>query len=222
MTSSVRRTTGHPMPGGGQSSWPRADPHFYSGRSCGKKATPVRCHLPFILFALLLASTVSAAEPKIAELNASAAHGLVTVRFALHDAFDDPQLIKGLQSGIPTSFTYIVEIFRDRPNWFDEGLGRSRIEVIATFNSRTQEYLLNYRRDRRLVRSETFSELAALERRMTTVEEADLFDIGSRRPYKVKVRVKADVMRGWLMYVVPWEVSTRWREARVTGEAASP
>ena len=94
--------------------------------------------------------------------------------------------------------------------------------MIATFNSRTQEYLLNYRRDRRLVRSETFSELAALERRMTTVEEADLFDIGSRRPYKVKVRVKADVMRGWLMYVVPWEVSTRWREARVTGEAASP
>jgi hypothetical protein len=22
-------------------------------------------------------------------------------------------------------------------------------------------------------------------------------------------------MRGWLMYVIPWEVSTRWRETRV-------
>ena len=22
-------------------------------------------------------------------------------------------------------------------------------------------------------------------------------------------------MRGWLLYVIPWEVSTRWREARV-------
>jgi hypothetical protein len=182
----------------------------------------VRRLFPFVLAALLLATTASAAEPKIVDLAANAAHGLVTVRFALHDAFDDPQLIKGLQSGIPTSFTYIIEIFRDRPNWFDEGLGRSRIEVIATFNSRTQEYLLNYRRDRRLVRSETFNDLGTLERRMTTIEEADLFDIGNRRPYKVKVRVKADVMRGWLMYVVPWEVATHWREARVSGEAPGP
>jgi hypothetical protein len=29
------------------------------------------------------------------------------------------------------------------------------------------------------------------------------------------VQVKADLMRGWLMYVIPWEVSTRWREVRV-------
>ena len=50
---------------------------------------------------------------------------------------------------------------------------------------------------------------------MTTVEEPDLFDIGRRKPYKLKVRAKADLMRGWLMYVIPWEVSTRWRETRV-------
>jgi hypothetical protein len=50
---------------------------------------------------------------------------------------------------------------------------------------------------------------------MTTIEEKDLFDIGTRKPYKLKVRVKADLMRGWLMYVIPWEVSTPWREVRV-------
>jgi hypothetical protein len=182
----------------------------------------VRRLLSIVILQALLVATTAVAEPKIGDLSASAARGLVTVHFSLHDAFDDSQLIKGLQSGVPTNFTYIVEIFRDRPNWFDEGLGRSRIEVIATFNSRTQEYLLNYRRDRRLVRSETFGDLDALERRMTTIDEPDLFDIGKRRPYKVKVRVKADVMRGWLMYVVPWEISTRWREARVTGEAPGP
>ena len=75
----------------------------------------------------------------------------------------------------------------------------------------TREYLLNYRRDRHLVRSETFSDLAALERAMTTIEELELFEIGGRKPYKLKVRVKADLARGWVMYVIPWEVSTRWR-----------
>ena len=120
-----------------------------------------------------------------------------------------------------TSFTYVIEIFRDRPNWFDQGVGRARVEVICTFNSLTREYLLNYRRDKKLVRSETFTDLAALVQRMTVIDEADLFDIGKRKPYKLKVRAKADLMRGWLMYVIPWEVSTRWRETRVK-EAASP
>ena len=133
-------------------------------------------------------------------------------------AFDDPQTIETIQSGVPTSFTYVVEIYRDRPNWFDEGIARSRIQVIATYNSVTREYLLNYRRDHRLIRSETFSDLPTLQRRMATVDEPNLFDIGNRRPWKIKVRVKADLRRGWLLYFIPWEVSTRWREVRVTGE----
>ena len=174
----------------------------------------------FLLGVLLLglpAVAFAAPEPHIEELSATTSGALVSVHFTLADVFHSDETIQALQSGLPTSFTYVIEIFRDRPNWFDEGLGRSRIEVIATFNSVTREYLLNYRRDRRLVRSETFSDIETLEKRMTTIDEADLFDIGRRRPYKLKVRVKADLRRGWLFYLVPWEVSTRWKETRVRG-----
>ena len=175
----------------------------------------------FLALLLLCVATPLAAapNPSIENLSATAANGKVSVRFSLAKAFENGEMIEALQSGLPTSFTYVVEIFRDRPNWFDDSLGNSRIEVICTFNSVTREYLLNYRRDRRLVRSETFTDLAALERRMTTIEEGDFFDIGRRKPYKLKVRVKADLMRGWLMYVIPWEVSTRWRESRVREDA---
>ena len=160
---------------------------------------------------LLAIPAIASADPAIDHLSATAANGKVSVGFVLERGFEREEIVQGLQSGVPTSFTYIVEIYRDRPNWFDEGIARSRIEVIATFNSVTREYLMNYRRDRRLVRSETFSDLAALERRMTTIEEPDLFDLGSRRLHKIKVRVKADLMRGWLLYFIPWEISTRWR-----------
>lgn len=167
---------------------------------------------------LLFAALAAAAEPpnpEIEDLEATAATGKVSVRFRLDGPFENGQMVEALQSGLPTSFTYVIEIFRDRPNWFDDGIATARVEVITTYNSLTREYLLNYRRDRHLVRSETFTDLARLERAMTTIEELDLFDIGNRKPYKLKVRVKADLMRGWLMYVIPWEVSTRWRETRV-------
>jgi hypothetical protein len=175
--------------------------------------------VPRILFlvSLLLTVSVHAADPSIEKLSATAQNGKVTVRFHLADAFGNGEMVDALQSGLPTSFTYEVEIFRDRPNWFDEGIGRARIEVICTFNSVTREYLLNYRRDKKLVRSETFSDLPSLQQRMTVVDEPDLFDIGGRRPYKLKVRARADLMHGFVFYVVPWEVSTRWRETRVKG-----
>jgi hypothetical protein len=168
----------------------------------------------------LLATSV-VADPKIDNLTAVSAGGRVTVRFNLAAAFDKRR-VDQVEAGAQTIITYIVEIFRDRPNWFDEGISRSRIEVSAQFNSVTREYLLTYRRDRKLVRSETFTDLASLEKAMTMIDEPNLFDIGSRRPYKVKVRVKADLMRGWLLYVIPWEISTRWKEIRVTAPEAKP
>jgi hypothetical protein len=161
-------------------------------------------------------------KPAIHNLAATSVAGKVSVRFGLEGAFENGELVEALQSGLPTSFTYLVEIYRDRPWWLDQDVGRTRIEVVCTFNSLTREYLLNYRRDRHLVRSETFTDQAALVKRMTEIDEADLFDIGKRKPYKLKVRVKADLMRGWLMYVIPWEVSTRWREARVKIAETAP
>ena len=176
--------------------------------------------LAISLLTLLLASA-ALADPKIENLTAVANGGKVTVRFNLGSAFDKRR-VDQIESGASTIITYVVEIFRDRPNWFDEGISRARIEVAAQFNSVTREYLLTYRRDRKLVKSETFTDLASLERAMTTIDEPNLFDIGSRRPYKMKVRAKADLMRGWLLYIIPWEISTRWKETRVTTPEAKP
>lgn len=167
------------------------------------------------LFLLFAASVGLAADPKIENLSAIASNGKVSVRFGLANAFQSDEVVEGLRSGLPTSFTYDIEIFRDRPWWLDDGISRSRIEVISTFNSVTREYLLNYRRDKKLVRSESFTDLATLQSRMTSIEEPDLFDVGSRRPQKLKVAVKADLKRGLVFYVVPWAVSTGWRETRV-------
>jgi hypothetical protein len=169
---------------------------------------------PLLLILYLLAAG-EPPTPTIERLTATASAGKVSVRFSLEGLFKNDEMVEALRSGLPTSITYVVEIYRDRPNWFDDGLGEARLEVICTFNSLTREYLLNYRRDKKLVRSETFTDLAALQRAMSEVSEVALFDIGTRRPWKLKVRVKADLMRGWLAYVIPWEISTPWRESRV-------
>ena len=168
-----------------------------------------------LFFLLFLLAFPLGAESKISRIDARAEAGTVSVRFTLENGFDDPELIRSLQSGLPTGFSYRVEIFRKRPNWFDDTLAASTIEVICTYNSVTREYLVNYRRDRKLVRSETFRDFALVRERMTSIDEPELFRIGNRRPYKHRIRVRAEFGKTLMLFVVPRTVTTDWREARI-------
>jgi hypothetical protein len=178
----------------------------------------MRRFLPLSAF-LLLALPLSAAESRIRELIATEQNGRISVRFRLEEAFSRPEILRGIESGLPTMLAYEIQLIRKRPNWFDDLVGTSRIEVIATYNSVTREYLLNYRRDRRLVSSEVFSSLDELQRRMTAISETDLLSTEGRKPWKLRVRVRADLSRRYVWYLIPWDISTAWEDARVESAA---
>jgi hypothetical protein len=167
------------------------------------------------VFILILCASGTLEAASIRNLKANWNGGTVSVAFNLERAFDEGQIRQALQSGLPTGFTYHVELIRKRPNWFDDTLDDTTIEVIATLNSVTREYLLNYRIGGKLVRSETISDAEELKRRMTSIAQDDLFDRVRASPSKLRVRVRADLLRGYLLGVIPWDVSTDWQETRV-------
>lgn len=169
---------------------------------------------------VLLAALPVAAEPRVRDLDAVERNGTISVSFRLDEAFETPELRTTIESGLPTVLRYEVMLVRKRPNWFDDTVATTSIEVVATYNSVTREYLLNYRRDRRLVRSEVLSSLDELKRRMTTVTEPDLFGTGGRKPWKLRVLVRAELMRRYVWYLIPWDVATPWTETRVRSAGA--
>ncbi len=171
----------------------------------------------FVLLAvlLLLPGFAASADPEIHQLRAFEKEGKISVTFDLAGAFDLEQLNKALESGLPTGFTYHLELIRARPNWFDRHIDEATLEVVCSYDSRTREYLLNYRRNERLVRSDSFSDIEKLRQRMIAIDERDLFETAGYRPSKLEVRVRADIMRGYLLYVIPWDVSTPWSTTRV-------
>ena len=84
----------------------------------------MRASLSFLAFLLTAPLTAAPPNPTIENLGATANAGKVSVRFRLAGAFENGEMVEALKSGLPTSFTYSIEIFRDRPNWFDEGVAR--------------------------------------------------------------------------------------------------
>ncbi|HUF18818.1 MAG TPA: DUF4390 domain-containing protein [Thermoanaerobaculia bacterium] len=172
--------------------------------------------LILFLAAGLFSGTLRAdSEARIVQLKGSAGGSHVSVTFQLENGFSRPEILDALRSGVSTGFTYHFELIRKRPNWFDQRISTATVEVIATYNSITQEYLLNYRRNRRLIRTEVFTRFDALEREMTVISETHLLPLEGRRPEKVRVRVRADLMQGYLLHIVPWNISTGWEQARV-------
>lgn len=175
----------------------------------------------FGIFALLLvATTARGEEARIRNLEAVEKSGRISVSFDLSGAFDTPEVRRAIESGLPTVLAYDLYLVRKRSNWFDDTITRARLEVVATYNSVTREYLLNYRRDRRLVRSEIFTSLEALKTRMSRIEEQDLFSTGGQKLWKLRVRVRAELLRRYVWYIVPWDVATPWETVGV--QSAEP
>lgn len=167
------------------------------------------------LVVFLFASHLDAAGAEIESLQATEEEGHISVRFLLSNASQRADIVSALQSGLPTGFTFEVELIRKRPNWFDDDVARAQIEIICTFNSLTQEYLLNYRRNRLLVKSEVFGDFHTLMRSMTSIAEERLFPTGNFKPQKLRVRVRASLTQGYLLHVVPWQETTPWKQVRV-------
>ena len=94
----------------------------------------------------------------------------------LRDAFDE-EFRRRLDSGLPTSLVYEIELTRERRLWVDKTVGRSRLQMIVMFNALTREYLLNQKLDGELIESRVVRDQEELRTAMTTLAALPVFDL---------------------------------------------
>jgi hypothetical protein len=169
--------------------------------------------VPALLVAGALAAPAAAAEPRIRELSIVVDGAQVLASFALEGGFGSG-LLGRIESGLPTSLVYELELLRDRKRWWDAGLDRARLEVIAMFNAVTREYLVNTKLDGRLIDSSTLRDLGDLERAMTRFTALPVFTVepsGERRRILVRARVLLGTEH--LLGFIPVLEATDWVES---------
>jgi Domain of unknown function (DUF4390) len=169
------------------------------------------------LVAVLLglhAASGHAAE--LRDLAPTLAEGQVQVSFQLAGAFDQ-ETFDRVESGLPTTFTYQVELLRDRKRWWNDQLADATLEVVAMYNAVSKEYLVNFKRDGNLVESRLARSREELEAAMTRFERVPLFavtdlkgDAGSRFVLKARAELGS---KTWLSFI-PVHVNTDWTQSR--------
>ena len=169
---------------------------------------------PVLALLLLRALPVFAAE--LRDLQPTVVDGRVEVSFQLADAFDDG-LMARIESGLPTSFVYDVELLRDRKRWWDDQVAAATLEVVAMYNAVSQEYLVNFKRDGKLVESRLARSRRELESAMTRFERVPLFataDLRGGPGARFLLKARAELgTKTWLSFI-PLHVETDWAQSR--------
>ncbi|HXT19786.1 MAG TPA: DUF4390 domain-containing protein [Thermoanaerobaculia bacterium] len=169
-----------------------------------------------LVLALLLLRAMPLFSAELRDLQPAVVDGRVEVSFQLAGALDDGVMAR-IQSGLPTTFVYRVELLRDRQRWWDDGIAEATLEVVAMYNAVSQEYLVNFKRDGKLVESRLARSRPELEAAMTRFERVPLFatadlrgDPGSR--FLLKARAELGT-KTWLTFI-PLHVETDWAQSR--------
>ena len=87
--------------------------------------------------------------------------------------------------------------------------------MVAKFNAVTQEYLVNFRQDGKLVESRVVRERDELERVMTRFSRLPLFNLEDVNPEgRLTIKARADLGSKTVLLLIPKTVTTDWVQSR--------
>ena len=152
-------------------------------------------------------------EARIGGLRVKIEGNRILASFRLEDGFGTA-VLERVQSGLPTSFDYRIELLRKRRLWWDKELAVSELQVVAMYSAVTREYLINFKQDGNLVDSLVVHDAADLQRAMTLFEDLTVAGIEALHDEgRVKLRVRAQLGSKTLMSFIPRDIHTDWAES---------
>lgn len=131
--------------------------------------------------------------------------GQVLLSFTLVDGFDD-EVRAAIHSGLPTSFTYEIELRRGALLWFDRTMALATVTATVKYDNLTRRYQVSRTLDGRLEAEPQVTDSEDLVRILMTVfDKLALFttaDLEANAEYYLQVRARTRPRSTWFLW--PW------------------
>jgi hypothetical protein len=164
----------------------------------------MRRRLLLLIAVVLLPGVVlrAAADIRVVSL---ARDGQVLVTFTLAGGFPE-EIRAAISSGLPTTFSYDVELRRSVASWFDKTIEAVTVTASVKFDNLTRHHHLSRTLDGRLEGNGRTDDEQAVVQWMTTFERLPLFSTAGLEPngeYYVRVRARTRPRVTWFFW--PWD-----------------
>lgn len=142
----------------------------------------------------------------------------VAVSFRLESAFDE-EVVRRIESGLPTGFDFKLKLVRTHSTWFDNTLQETVLQVVAMYNAVNREYLVNYKQNGKLTGSRMVRDLEELETAMTQFDEIVVFNLDEQAAdRRLVVRIRAILGSRNILAFIPTKTTSDQVESRVVVE----
>jgi hypothetical protein len=171
---------------------------------------------------LLLLASQARAEAKISDLRAALDGERVLASFALTGGLDR-RISQRIDSGLPTTILYEIELHKDRKRWYDNRLDRATLEAVAVHDAVARTYTVHLKLDGELIESRTVRDREALEAAMTRIDGVPVFTLGGRTPRgRLLIKVRAELGSRTILSFIPAAIHTEWRDSNKFRHPARP
>jgi hypothetical protein len=162
---------------------------------------------------LLPVPQASAESARISPIQVTVDGDRVLAAFALRDGFDR-RLRSRIESGLPTSILYHIELHRDRKRWYDRQLQESSLEVTTMYDAVARVYNVHFKLDGKLIESRTEHDLKAVEEAMTRIGPLPVVQLtGLPSRWRLLLKVQAEMGSRTVLAVIPVTINTDWKES---------
>ncbi|MEO5821122.1 MAG: DUF4390 domain-containing protein [Vicinamibacteraceae bacterium] len=116
-----------------------------------------------------------------------------------------PAVEQAIANGMPTTFTYDVELRRPSAFWFDKLVASARVAVTVRFEPVTRRYHVTLLQDGRVAEARATGHVEDVRRWVSTFERLPLFttrELQEQTTYDVRVRGRTSPRHTWSFW--PW------------------
>jgi hypothetical protein len=165
------------------------------------------------LLCLFAFASQARAEAKVTDFQVVLDGAEVLASLTLENAFDR-HFVARVDSGLPTTIVYRLELDRDRRNWWDPRLRSTSLEVQAVYDAIGRVYTVNFRLDDKLIESRRVHDRKALEAAMTRLERLPVFSLAGMHEGRVLLlRARAELGSRTVVSFIPVAITTEWVES---------
>lgn len=156
-------------------------------------------------------------EPHIADIIITTSQTHLLLFCSIKNSFT-PEMIEGIQNGIPITFTFQIELEHVKNKWFDKTITEMSLQHTLTYDSLKEEYHIH-----QTEKSTNPTVTDTLEKAMEIMAELNGIKIILRdeltpdAPYAIHVKAKLaeKTLPLYMHYIIPfvslWDFETDWR-----------
>jgi len=159
-------------------------------------------------------------DATITDFTVSNSESQLILYLTVTDCFTD-DMEAAIHNGIPATFTYYVDIYRQRSNWPDKKIKKYEFDHIMEYDSLKKEYKIyrDEKGDSKLTTS--LDEAKILMAEINGFKILPLKEIAPNSSYVIKVKAKLarKTLPLYFHYLIPftslWDFETKWHELKL-------